>query len=199
MEASAVTVEFGLDFGKGHCMRTVLLAPIVALLLVGATPASADFDPVDCSSTPFAFSGEGYLVDCEQSDDSIRVETQNAGVTLDVMSISSEKRDIFFTMVSRRLNGTHVYMEPRPLSDNYREMFNEEGTKDWKGVGRKAGYDVAEFTADISGHISHCIAVQRYTNASYMGYKRHVIGMGCAMGDTASVYDILAKIEAPGD
>lgn len=181
-------------------MRMVLVAPLVALLLVGApTGSRAEFDPVDCSSTPFAFSGEGYLVDCEQSDDAVRVETQNAGVTLDVMSISSAKRDMFFTMVSRRLNGTHVYMEPRPLKDNYREMFNDEGTKDWKSVGRKAGYDVAEFTADISGLVSHCIAVQRYTNASYMGYKRHVIGMGCAVSDMASVYDILARITAPGD
>ncbi len=184
-------------------MRLGLLAPFVALLLVGApaggTVARADFDPVDCGSTPFTFAGENYLVDCEQSDEPLRVETSSGGVTVDVMSISSKDRDIFFTMVSRRINATRIYMEGRSLGENYREMFDEEGTRNWKGIGRKAGYDVAEFTADISGHESHCIAVQRYTNAAYMGYKRHVIGMGCAIGDTARVYDILAKIEAPGD
>jgi hypothetical protein len=175
----------------------------VALLLAGVTTvavtARADFDPIDCSATPFAFSGEDYLVDCEQSDEPLRVETSSGGVTVDVMSITSKDRDIFFTMVSRRINATRIYMEARSLGENYREMFNEEGTRSWKGIGRKAGYDVAEFTADISGRESHCITVQRYTNAAYMGYKRHVIGMGCAIGETANVYDILAKIEAPGD
>jgi hypothetical protein len=180
-------------------MRTIFLAPLAALLLVGVTAARADFDPVDCSSTPFAFSGEDYLVDCEQSDEPLRVETSSGGVTVDVMSITSKDRDIFFTMVSRRINATRIYMETRSLGENYRDMFDEEGTRSWKGIGRKAGYDVAEFTADISGRESHCITVQRYTNAAYMGYKRHVIGMGCAIGDTASVYDILARIEAPGD
>jgi hypothetical protein len=184
-------------------MRRLFLAPLAALLLVGvpagAMVAQADFDPVDCGATPFVFSGENYLVDCEQSDEPLRVETSSGGVTVDVMSITSQDRTIFFTMVSRRINATRIYMESRSLGENYREMFDEEGTRDWKGIGRKAGYDVAEFTADISGHESNCITVQRYTNAAYMGYKRHVIGMGCTMGDTASVYDILAKIEAPGD
>jgi len=180
-------------------MRVIFLAPLAALLLLGVTAARADFDPVDCGSTPFAFSGEGYLVDCEQSDEPLRVETSSGGVTVDVISITSKDRDLFFTMVSRRLNATHIYMEARSLGENYREMFDEEGTRDWKGIGRKAGYDVAEFIADISGHESHCITVQRYTNAAYMGYKRHVIGMGCAIGETASVYDILAKLDAPGD
>lgn len=184
-------------------MRGIPQAPLAALLLAcvttGSMSARADFDPVDCSSTPFAFSGEGYLVDCEQSDEPLRVETSSGGVTVDVMSITSKDRDIFFTMVSRRINATRIYMETRTLDENYRDMFDEKGTRSWKGIGSKAGYEVAEFTADISGHESHCITVQRYTNAAYMGFKRHVIGMGCAIGETTSVYDILAKIEAPGD
>lgn len=180
-------------------MRTIFLAPLAALLLAGTTAARADFDPVDCSSTPFVFSGESYLVDCEHSDEPLRVETSTGGITVDVMSITSKDRQIFFTMVSRRITATRIYMETRSLGENYRDIFDEEGTRDWKGIGNKAGYDVAEFTADISGRESHCITVQRYTNAAYMGYKRHVIGMGCAIGETASVYDILAKIEAPGD
>ncbi len=180
-------------------MRTIFLMPLAAFLLVGITAAEADFDPVDCSSTPFTFSGESFLVDCEQSDEPLRVETSSGGVTVDVMSITSEDRRIFFTMVSRRINATRIYMESRSLGENYRTMFDEEGTRDWKEIGRKSGYEVAEFTTDISGRESHCITVQRYTNAAFMGYKRHVIGMGCALGETASVYDVLAKIEAPGD
>lgn len=180
-------------------MRAIFLMPLAALLLVGITAAKADFDPVDCSSTPFTFSGEAFLVDCEQSDEPLRVETSSGGVTVDVMSITSEDRRIFFTMVSRRINATRIYMESRSLGENYRNMFDEEGTRDWKEIGRKAGYDVAEFTTDISGRESHCITVQRYTNAAFMGYKRHVIGMGCALGETASVYEVLAKIGAPGD
>lgn len=180
-------------------MRMSFLAPFAAVLLVGASTARADFDPVDCGSTPFTFSGEGYNVDCEHSEEPLRVETTSGGVTVDVMSIASKDRQLFFTMISRRINATHIYMETRTLGENYRGMFNEEGTRSWKGIGRKAGYDAAEFTADISGRESHCITVQRYTNAAYMGYKRHVIGMGCAIGETAKVYDILSKIEAPGD
>ncbi len=184
-------------------MHRIIVAPFAALLLVGVTTgamvARADFDPVDCGSTPFVFSGDSHHVDCEQSDEPLRVETSSGGVTVDVMSITSKDRQIFFTMVSRRINATRIYMEPRSLGENYRAMFDEEGIRDWKGIGRKSGYDVAEFVADISGRVSHCITVQRYTNASYMGFKRHIIGMGCATGDPASVYDILAKIQAPGD
>ena len=79
------------------------------------------------------------------------------------------------------------------------DRFDEEGSRDWKGIGRKGGYDTAEFTADISGRKSHCITVQRYTNAAYMGYKRHVIGTGCAIGELSTVYEVLGKIGAPGD
>src|SRR5690349_16047428 len=139
---------------RGHYMGKYFVAPFAALLVAGVTAgamvARADFDPVDCSATPFEFSGEGYHVDCEQSDDSLRVETTSGGFTVDVMSISSKDRRIFFTIISRRINGTHIYMETRTLGENYRAIFNEEGTRDWKGIGRKAGYDVAEFTADVS-------------------------------------------------
>src|SRR5262245_58283374 len=102
-------------------MGRYFLAPLTAALLFigvtagGATSAKADFDPVDCSSTPFAFSGEGYLVDCEQSDEPLRVETTSGGVTVDVMSITGQDRQIFFTILSRRINATHIYMEARSL------------------------------------------------------------------------------------
>ncbi|HWA47657.1 MAG TPA: hypothetical protein VG742_05250 [Dongiaceae bacterium] len=180
-------------------MRLNFLAPFAVLLLATAGTAKAEFDPVDCGSTPFTFSGEGYLVDCEQSDEPLRVETSSGGVTVDVMSITSKDRQLFFTIISRRINATHIYMEARSLGENYRAMFDEEGSRDWKGIGRKGGYDTAEFTADISGRESQCITVQRYTNAAYMGYKRHVIGTGCAIGELSAVYEVLSKIGAPGD
>jgi hypothetical protein len=74
-------------------------------------------------------------------------------------------------------------------------MFDEKDIKDWKSLDKTAGYDVAEFSRNISGQDSHCIAVQRYTNPMYTGYKRQLIGMGCTTGDLQSVYQILQRMD----
>lgn len=77
-------------------------------------------------------------------------------------------------------------------------VFAGEKTKDWKGIGRKSGYDVAEFVADIHGMMK-CITMQRYANANYGGFRRHVIGIGCTIGGIDSLYEMLGKLDAPGD
>jgi hypothetical protein len=167
-------------------------------LLCAAAAVKADFEPVDCNSTSFAFSDAAYNVDCERSQDPLRVGQSSGSSITDVMTVSSGDRTIFVTMVSRRITSPRIYMEHRSLGENFRSLFNEDGVKDWKSIGNKDGYDVAEFTREISGHDSRCITMQRYTNAAHTGYRRHVIGMGCTVGELESLYQILAHIDAPG-
>jgi hypothetical protein len=181
-------------------MRTRVTTALGALVfLCAAAAAKADFEPVDCSSTAFAFSDAAYNVDCERSRDPLRVGQSSGASVTDVMTVSSSDRTIFVTMLSRVITAPRIYMEHRSLGENFRSVFNEEGIEDWKALGNKGGYDVAEFTRDISGHNSHCITMQRYTNAAHTGYKRHIIGMGCTVGEVESVYQILQHIDAPGD
>ena len=51
----------------------------------------------------------------------------------------------------------------------------------------------------ISGLPSSCVAIQRYTNAAWTGFKRRMIGMGCSPVDRSLVYAAIAKLRAPGD
>ena len=67
------------------------------------------------------------------------------------MTVSSDDRTIFVTMLTRRISSPRIYMEHRSLGENFRSLFNEEGVKDWRAIGNKDGYDVAEFTREISG------------------------------------------------
>jgi hypothetical protein len=179
-------------------MKFKAVMALAALALLRTSAANADFEPVDCRSTSFALSGEAFLVDCERSNDPLRVGTSTGAAVTDMMTITTNDRTIFLTMLSRRITATRIYMQHRSLGESFRAIFDEEGVKDWRSIGNKGGFDVAEFTRDISGHESHCITVQRFTNAAHTGYKRHVIGMGCAVGKVEDVYQILDKIDAPG-
>ena len=116
----------------------------------------------------------------------------------DILSVTNNDRTIFFTMVERRITGQpHVFMQYRSLRENFNAMFKQEGVKDGKELDKKAGFEVAEFSRDISGYgpDSRCIAVQRYTNPMYTGYKRQLVGVGCTVGDLQPVYQILQRME----
>jgi len=181
-------------------MRSRIATALGALVFVcAAAAAKADFEPIDCSSTSFAFSDAAYNVDCERSKDPVRAGESSGSSVTDVMTVSSDDRTIFVTMVSQVITAPRIYMEHRGLGENFRAVFNEEGVEDWKSIGNKNGYDVAEFTREISGQNSHCVTMQRYTNPMHVGYKRHIIGMGCTVGQLESVYQILGHIDAPGD
>lgn len=181
----------------------VRLAGIATALLacaIIAAPAaqSDDMDAIDCSSSSFAFSGSGYNLDCERSSEQVRAGESSGATQIDVMTISGEQPRMFMTVVGVRITATRLYMEYRGLRQNFSEAFTHIEVQDWNGVGNKGGYDSAEFTAVISGLPSSCVAIQRYTNAAWTGFKRRVIGMGCSPVDRSHVYDAIAKLRAPG-
>jgi hypothetical protein len=189
--------------GGAHKARRELAAACVALgvamiCFLAPSPVRAD-EAIDCSATPFVFSGEGYFVDC------LRIETRAAkdGASgqsqSDLISISSSDRTLFLTVVSRRLTAVHLYMRRQDLRKNTRDFFSSIQLNEWNGIGNKSGYDMAEFASEVSGQPSHCLALQRYLNPAYDGYKRHVIGIGCTAGDLAPLYAALEKLRAPGD
>lgn len=172
------------------------LGAVLALLCVADAASAENMTPIDCSDTPFTFSDPSYEVACERADGPVRVEDVNAGLRVDVINVKSADRTKSLTVVSRLINSPRIYMEYQNLGQNFRMVFAGEKTKDWKGIGRKSGYDVAEF---VNGMDAKCITMQRYANASYGGFRRHVIGMGCTVGEIDSLYEMLGKLDAPGD
>ena len=184
-------------------MKAWVAAGVAASVWVGtilaAPAAAAEDEAIDCSSTPFSFSGDGYLVDCVRYEAQARKDGASGQSQSDVINVTSEQRSMFLTLVSIRLTSTGLHMRYQNLRENTLDFFNGVELKDWNGIGYKDGYDTAEFTSDISGTPSHCIAVQRYLNPAYGGFKRHVIGMGCASGSLDPVYAVLEKMRAPGD
>ena len=175
-------------------------AALLAAAIIAATAAAlADMDDIDCGSSSFAFSAEGYQVDCQRSSDQVRSGGSTGATQVDVMTISGESPRVFMTVVGIRITATRLYMEHRSLDQNFRDAFSGIEAENWTGIGNKDGYDSAEFVAVISGLPSSCVAIQRYTNAMYTGFKRRMIGMGCSPVDRESVYAVLAKLRAPGD
>ena len=179
------------------------VAALAAALLAGAlamAPASADEEAaIDCGSTPFVFSGDGYYVDCLRYEAKPRKDGASGQSQSDVINVTSDERSMFLTLVSIRLTSTGLHMRYQDLRQNTRDFFTGVDLSDWTGIGYKGGYDTAEFSADISGTPSRCIAVQRYLNPAFGGFKRHVIGLGCAAGGLDPVYAALSKLRAPGD
>ena len=182
-------------------MRILSLAGLLAgIALAGAGRAQAlDLEPIDCASSPFGYAGETYNVDCERSSQNMHVDETTGSVQVDVMTITSEDRQVFLTVVSQLILAPRIYLEHRGLSQSFHDTFEHAEPAEWKGVGNKNGYDLAEFSSEVSGQISKCIAIQRYTNPAWTGYKRHIIGMGCGTAGLDAVYDILGKLTAPGD
>jgi hypothetical protein len=181
-------------------MKVKLAGFGLALAVVAASTAmSDDMDAIDCSSSSFSFAGEGYNLDCERSNDQVRAGESSGATQIDVMTISGEEPRVFMTVVGVRITATRLYMEYRGLRQNFNEVFGNVEAQDWNGIGNKGGYDSAEFTAIVSGLPSSCVAIQRYTNAAWTGFKRRMIGMGCSPVDRAHVYDAIAKLRAPGD
>jgi hypothetical protein len=180
------------------------VAAVTMLCAFLATPASAseeavDDGAIDCSSTPFVFSGDGYFVDCLRYEADARKDGASGESQSDIINVTSDERSMFLTLVSIRLTSTGLHMRYQNLRENARDFFSGVELQDWNGIGYKGGYDTAEFTSYISGTPSRCIAVQRYLNPAFGGFKRHVIGMGCAAGALDAVYAALEKMRAPGD
>ncbi len=112
----------------------------------------------------------------------------------DILSVTNKDRR---SSSWRRLTGQpHVFMQFRAFGRTSSDV-KQEGVKDGKELDKKAGFEVAEFSRDISGYgpDSRCIAVQRYTNPMYTGYKRQLVGVGCTVGDLQPVYQILQHME----
>ena len=179
---------------------TGLASALLAAAIIAVPEAQSDsMDAIDCASSSFGFSEAGYNVDCERSTEQVRAGESSGATQIDVMTISGENPRMFMTIVGVRVTATRLYMEYRGLRQNFSEAFTHIEVKDWNGIGNKDGYDSAEFTAVISGLPSSCVAIQRYTNAAWTGFKRRVIGMGCSPFDRAHVYDAITKLRAPGD
>jgi hypothetical protein len=174
---------------------------VVAMLctLLAAPARAAEEAAIDCSSTPFVFSGEGYFVDCLRYEAKPRKDGASGQSQSDVINVTSDERAMFLTLVSIRLTSTGLHMRYQNLEENTRDFFGGVEVRDWTGIGYRGGYDTAEFTSSISGTPSRCIAVQRYLNPAYGGFKRHIIGMGCAASGLDPVYAALQKMQAPGD
>lgn len=168
-------------------MKVMSMVALAALVLC-TSPANAFEWSVDCSETNFKFSDPAYNIDCAGA-------WLGAGAA-DIMSVTNDERTIFFTLVERRITGQpHAFLQYRRLRENFNAMFKEEDVKDWKELDKEAGFEVAEFSKDVSGQDSRCIAVQRYTNPMYTGYKRQLVGVGCAVGDLQPVYQILQRMD----
>jgi hypothetical protein len=176
------------------------VAAVAVLCTILAAPLqAAEEAAIDCSSTPFVFSGDGFLVDCVRYEASPRKDGASGQSQSDVINVTSDEREMFLTLVSIRLTSTGLNMRYQNLQENTRDFFSGVELKDWNGIGYQGGYDTAEFTSDISGTSSRCIAVQRYLNPAFGGFKRHVIGVGCAAGSLDVVYSALQQLRAPGD
>ena len=178
---------------------SAVAAVAVLCTLFAVSAQAAEDDAIDCGSTPFVFSGNGYFVDCLRYEANPRKDGASGESQSDVINVTSDERSMFLTLVSIRLTSTGLHMRYQNLQENTRDFFSGVEVKDWNGIGYQGGYDTAEFTSDISGTPSHCLAVQRYLNPAFGGFKRHVIGMGCAAGSLDPVYSALAKLRAPGD
>lgn len=187
-----------MTFCKAAVLAAVVVAGLMHVVLPTSGTARAD-EAIDCSSTPFAFSGQGYLVDCERHEGQARKDGGSGSSRLDIMNVTSDERSVFLTMISVRLQSTNLYMRYQGLRDNARYFFGGVDLNKWNGIGNKGGYDTAEFESEISGQPSHCVAVQRYMNPAFGGYQRHVVGVGCAAGGVDAVYTALGNLRAPGD
>ena len=183
-----------MKFAMSAALAVAMLCTLPAL-----PTSAAEEDAIDCSSTPFVFSGNGYFVDCLRYEAKPRKDGASGDSQSDIINVTSDERSMFLTLVSIRLTSTGLHMRYQNLQENTRDFFGGVEVKDWNGIGYKGGYDTAEFTSDISGTPSHCIAVQRYLNPAFGGFKRHVIGMGCAAGGLDAVYSALQQMRAPGD
>src|SRR5262245_61353670 len=134
-----------------------ILAFVLFVLSIGAGRASpAELSPIDCSGSPFGFTGGSYNLDCEQSNHNTHVDETAGSVQTDVMTISSDDRQMFLTVVSQLIIAPRIYLEHRGLSESFHNIFEHADAQDWKTVGNKQGYDVAEFHADVSGQQSSC-------------------------------------------
>ena len=177
------------------------VASLLAIGTIAAPPAvAADMSEIDCGSSPFTFAAtDGYHLDCERSTKQVRAGESSGGTQIDVMNISGDDPRMFITVVSMQINAPRLYLEHRNIRESFRDMFEGIDTQEWEGTGTKNGYDSAEFKAEISGMMSWCVAIQRYSNPAWTGFKRQVVGMGCSPISREPVYAALPKLRSPGD
>ena len=103
----------------------------------------------------------------------MRKALQNPGFE-PLLDLHEHEGDIVRSAGATAPNGKPIFTIEQVI-----QQLTRSGTA-WNGIGNKGGYDSAEFTAVISGLPSSCVAIQRYTNAAWTGFKRRMIGMGCS-------------------
>src|SRR5919198_203022 len=114
-------------------------AAVAAAALFGAMVTMPAFagDAIDCSSTSFVFSGQGYLVDCTRYDSHASKDGESGESQSDVINVTSDERSMFLTLVSIRLTSTGLHMRYQDLQENTRDFFNGVEVKDWNAIGHK--------------------------------------------------------------
>ena len=63
-----------------------IASALLAVAIIAAPAAQSDsMDAIDCSSSSFGFSGDGYNLDCERSTDLVRAGESSVATQIDVM------------------------------------------------------------------------------------------------------------------
>ena len=135
-----------MKFGMSAVAAVTMLCAVLAAPVQAAEEAA-----IDCSSTPFVFSGDGYFIDCVRYEAKPRKDGASGESQSDVINVTSDERVMFLTLVSIRLTSTGLHMRYQNLRENTRDFFSGVELKDWNGIGYQGGYDTAEFTSEISG------------------------------------------------
>jgi hypothetical protein len=114
----------------------ILAVALVAHVLAGRARA-AELQPIDCGSSPFGVTDAAYHVDCERSKDNLHVDETTGSIQLDVITVSSDDRQVFFTVVSQLVLAPRIYLEHRNLSESFHSTFDHADVAEWKGLGNK--------------------------------------------------------------
>lgn len=194
MRLPASRTSIRLTLTLSFVLAGLCLAVITAT--TPSSPARASENAVDCAALAVSFeTKDGFELSCAAGTDMLpgmeggSVEKQRLEATANDGTTFVDAR--YFDLLGR------VYFTNPDLHTNFGDFYGKLDVKNWQTGQAVSTLTTAEFTADMRGLPSKCVAFQKLGHHAWDGYKKLMIGISCTQGDLALAYAALKHLRLP--
>ena len=194
MRIAASRTCLRLVFALSFILAGLFLAAIAAT--APSSPARAAENAADCAALAVSFeTKDGFELSCAVGTDMLpgmeggSVEKQRLEATANDGTTFVDAR--YFDLLGR------VYFTNPDLRTNFGDFYGKLEIKNWQSGQAVSTLTTAEFTADMRGLPSKCVAFQKLAHHAWDGYKKLMIGISCTQGDLGLAYAALKHLRLP--
>lgn len=179
-----------MSTNRGHPPKFIATAVVLLLVADWASTVPARAEEVECGSLRLGIASDAYDTTCEAES--------GPDVNVQVLEADALDGTHFFIVLDRTTDPRHIFPEGVSLRDELKEAFAHIDMTGWRTGRTQQGLVTGEFESQYRSVPSICLGFQGHGTRTTGGWRRAIIGFGCARsGDREQLYDGLRHINFP--